>query len=321
MRLSATVVVAGFLMAAVAAASTVVLQVNGAGITDSDLIRMKQTLAPPQGQTVDERTLLRDAVDQLIGRALLVEAARAAGITVDPAEVQQWMAGQRGRYPNAEAFTKALQASGTSEQELALRQEENVLISRFVETRLGPKVNVTPAEVRKYFDDNPKEFEHPERVKFRMILVEVPDVASADVDKDAKARIDKVEARLKAGEDFSKLAAEVSDDPTKTRGGEVGWVHRGQLIPELEKAVFALKPGEFSQPVRTKFGYHIVGVMERQAPGVSSFQEVQPKLAEMLKGIRVRELMQGLIDQRRATAKIETLDPAIKAVLASPSGH
>jgi peptidyl-prolyl cis-trans isomerase C len=320
MRLSAGFVVAGFLAAASVAASTVVLQVNGTGITDLELTRMKQALAPPQGQKVDEQALLRRAVDQLIGRALLIQAAREAGITVDPSELRQWMAGQRGRYASAEAYTKALEAAGTSEKEAARHEEEDRLITRFIETKLAPKVNVTPAEARTYYDANPKEFDHPEQVKFRMILLEVPDIAPADVDKAAKERAEAAEARLRSGEDFSKLAAEVSDDPTKTRGGEVGWVRRGQLLPELEAAVFTLQPGEFSQPIRTRFGYHIVGVMERQPAGHSSFDEVQTKLTEMLKGLRVRNDMQHLIDQRRAVAKIETLDPAIKAVLPGPTG-
>ncbi len=321
MRSSSSILVVALAVAANAAAATVVLQVNGVGITETDLARAKRAMTPQQGQPLDEQVILRRAVEQLIGHTLLVQAARESGVTVERSQVQERLAAQRSRYPSPEAFAQALQASGTNEQEVLQREEENLLIMRFTETRLGPKAAVTPDETRKYYDDHPTEFDHPEQVKVRMILIELPDVATPDAENAAKVRAAQTVSRLAAGEDFAKVAGEVSDDPTKSRGGEVGWVSRGQLLPELDAAVFALKPGEFSKTVRTKYGYHIMGVTEHREPGRSSFDEVAPNLSNMLKGIKVRDAMRQLVAERRATAKIETLDPAIKAALAAPAAR
>jgi peptidyl-prolyl cis-trans isomerase C len=319
MRLSSVLVVVALAAAAVASAATVVLQVNGVGITDADLAQAKRGIAAQQKGTADPQAVLRRAVEQVIGHTLLVQAAREAGTKVERSEVEGRVAAQRSRYPSPEAFAQALQASGTSELELAQREEENLLILRFTEGSLGPQAAVSSAEARTYYDQHPEEFEHPEQVKVRMILVSVPEVASPEVEDAAKVRAAQAYSRLAAGEDFATVAKDVSDDPTKARGGEVGWVRRGQLLPELEGAVFDHKAGDFSKPTRSKYGYHIMGVAEQRGPGRSSFEEVEPTLTNMLKGLKVREAMRKLVSERRAAAKIETLDPEIKAALAAPA--
>jgi parvulin-like peptidyl-prolyl isomerase len=318
MRSSSVWVVGALAGAAVASAATVVLQVNGVGITDADLAQTKRSIAAQQKGTADEQAVMHRAVEQVIGHALLVQAAREAGTKVEPSEVEARVAAQRSRYPSPEAFAQALQAGGTSERELARREEENLLILHFTEDRLGPQSAVSSTEARAYYDLHPDEFVHPEQAKIRMILVSVPEVASPEVDDAAKLRVARAFSRLAAGEDFATVAKEISDDATKTRGGEVGWVRRGQLLPELEAAVFDLKAGEFSKPIRSKYGYHVMGVTVQRGPGQSSFEEVEPALTSMLKGIKVREAMRKLVSERRANAKIETLDPEIKAALAAP---
>ncbi len=321
MRFSSTTV-AVVLAAASASAATVVLQVNGVGITDADIARARKAVIAAQGvEPVDEDVVLQRALEQVIGHTLLVQAARDAGVKVEAAAVQERVAAQRARYASLEAFTQALQANGTSEQELALREEENLLLLRFTEGRLAAKAAVTPAETRTYYDQHPAEFDHPAQVKIRMILVAVPEVAAPDVEGAAKFRASQAVSRLAAGEAFAKVAAEVSDDQTKARGGEVGWVRRGQLLPELEAAVFDLKAGEFTKPIRSKYGYHVMQAAEVRGPGKSSFAEVETTLTSMLKGIKVRAALKQVVDERRAKAKIETLDPAIKAALAAPAGR
>jgi len=318
MRWATGTIVAALAAAVSASASTVVLQVNGVGITDTELARAKRAvMAAQQNQPIDEEVVLRRAVEQIIGHALLVEAARESGVKVDAAEVQQRVSAQRSRYPSPEAFAQALQASGTSEQELSRLEEDNLLVLRYTETRLGPKAAVTSAEARKYYDEHPTEFDHPEQVKIRMILVTVPEVASPEVEDAARFRASRAVSRLAAGDDFAKVAKDVSDDPTKSRGGEVGWVRRGQLLPELDGAVFELKAGDYSKSIRTRYGFHVMGVSERRGPGRSSFEEVEPTLNGMLKGVKAREIMRQMVSERRAKAKIETLDPTIKAALAA----
>ena len=309
-------VAAGVVVVASAAASTVVMRVNGVGVTDYALGRTRRALATMQpGQTADEQLLMRQAVDQVIGHVLLAEAAREAGVTVDGAEVQRRVAAVRSRYKSAEEFTQALAAGGTSEAEMTGYEEENLLIQRYTESVLAVRAEVTKEEAAGYYREHPAEFDHPEQVKVRMILASVPADAAADVDAQAKARIAQVSRRLAGGEDFAKVASELSDDPTRSRGGEVGWVRRGQLLPELDEAVFKLEAGGVTTAIKTKYGYHVMGAIARRPAGRASFEEVETTLTGMLKSMKVRDLLGREVAARRAKATIETLDPAIRAAL------
>ena len=307
---------AGVAVVASAAAATVVMQVNGVGVTDFALGRAKRAVASmQQGQPLDEQTILRRAVDQVVGHVVLVQAAREAGINADPAEVQRRVAALRGRYPNQEAFAQALAEGGTSEAELTRYEEENLLVQRYTETVLGPRATVATDEVSAYYKEHSTEFDHPEQVKVRMILASAPEGAAGDADKAAKARIAQAAKRLAAGEEFGTVAQEVSEDPTRLRGGEVGWVRRGQLLPELDEEVFKLQAGQHTKPIKTRFGYHIMGAVTRRAAGRSPLEEVEENLTGMLKSIKVRDLLAAEVAGRRTRAKIETLDPSIKAAL------
>jgi parvulin-like peptidyl-prolyl isomerase len=172
---------------------------------------------------------------------------------------------------------------------------------------------VPEADAKAYYDGHPEEFKRSDEVKLRMILVEVPADADAKAQAAAQAKLDKALQRVKAGEDFAKVAAEVSDDATKAQGGDVGWVGKGRLLREVEEPVFALKKGDVSGILKTKFGLNVFRVEDRRGPRTQSFDEVKSGLTQFLKSnrvqIKVRELVAGL----RAKAKVEILDATLKA--------
>jgi peptidyl-prolyl cis-trans isomerase D len=146
------------------------------------------------------------------------------------------------------------------------------------------EVEVTDEEARSYYDDNLGEFRREERVKARHILIKVPDKpAESDWEK-ARAEAESLLKKIKEGADFAELAKEFSQDPgSKGKGGELGFFSRGQMVKPFEDAAFALEPGEVSEPVRTKFGYHIIKVEEKQEAGRDSFDSVKGKIVEKLK--------------------------------------
>ena len=301
-------------------AATPVLRVNDTVLTDGDLAMAKRVITMQmQGMPATDAVVTRHAVDQLISKTLVLQAARDAKITADPKAVAASIDEQRSQLGGADAFAKALAAAGLTEQELVQKETDRMIIQKYLETEMSKQATVTDADAKTFYDANPKQFEHPEEVKVRMILVKVSPTADQKDDAAMKARAEEARKRVVGGEDFAKVASEISDDPSKAKGGEIPtWIQKGRLLPDLEGAVWALKPGEVSPVLRSKFGYHIFKMESRRAAGQTAFEEVKPTLVSYLKNRKVDDAIQGVIEQRRAKAKIEALTPDVKAALEPP---
>ena len=165
---------------------------------------------------------------------------------------------------------------------------------------------VAEADVEKYYTEHTKEFETPRQVRAAHLLVSVPQTGGSEAEDKARAKVADVIRRVKAGEDFGKLAAEVSEDPgSKTKGGELGWVKKGEMVPQFEEALFGLKQGEITaEPVRTPFGYHAIKVFEMKAESRKPLREVAPQ---------IRERLAGEAADKAARAKADEVRPPLQA--------
>ena len=142
---------------------------------------------------------------------------------------------------------------------------------------------VTDAEVEAYYKEHGSEFEEPKRVRVAHVLVRVPPTGGTEAENAAKAKIEDVIKRARGGEDFAKLAREISEDKASAaQGGELGLVGPGELVAPFEQAAFALKKGEISDPVRTPFGYHAIRVLDIREGGKSPLKDVAAKIKETL---------------------------------------
>ena len=143
---------------------------------------------------------------------------------------------------------------------------------------------VSDRDVEAYYAEHGSEFEQPRRIHAAHILVRVPTVGGSEAENKAKARIEAAIKRAQAGEDFAKLARELSEDTANAaQGGDLGLVGPGELVPQFEQAAFALKKGEVSPaPVRTPFGYHAIKVLEVREGGKTPLKEVAPTIKDKL---------------------------------------
>jgi parvulin-like peptidyl-prolyl isomerase len=143
-------------------------------------------------------------------------------------------------------------------------QQARLLASMYEEEALVESVKATPAEIDAYMKSHPEEQVHARHI---LISIKTPEAPSDDaLDKpQARAKAEELLKRIRAGEDFGSLAKEFSKDPgSKENGGDLGWFGRGRMVPEFEKAAFALQPGQVSDIVESQFGFHIIKVDERR---------------------------------------------------------
>jgi len=191
-----------------------------------------------------------------VAYALFDIAAFSADVTIDDAAITS-------RYENNQASYQTAETVDLEYIELALAD-------------IAATVDVTEEELRAAYDAEAERFQTTEERRASHILIEV-----ADGDEDAaRATAESVAARVKGGEDFAAVAAEVSADAgTKTQGGDLGWIGRGMLVGPFEDALFAMQVGEISAPVRSEFGFHIIRFDELRAGEVQTFEAVREELA------------------------------------------
>jgi parvulin-like peptidyl-prolyl isomerase len=307
------------LVAATASAATPVLRVDDTELTDIDFKLARQVVALQMrrqnpGAEPSQESVMKRAVEQLVRQSLLLEAAHEAMIVAAPAEVAADIDQQRA-LRGAAAFDAYLASLGLDAQEYRRRVGDQMAVRKFVDTVVARRITVTEADARTFYEANPATFEHPEEVRLRTILLNLEPNTDEKQAAAAKDRAERIRKRLIDGEDMAAVAKEVSDDPSKGQGGDIGWVRKGKLLPELEPAVWALKPGELSAVLKSPLGYHIVKVEEHRGPGRAPFDEVKSLLTDNLRKEKLVAAIETLVKERRANAKIEALDPAVKAAL------
>lgn len=181
---------------------------------------------------------------------------------------------------------------------------EKLLVDEFIEEKA--RGAVTPEAVRKLYDETVKEMKPEEEIHARHILV----------DEEADAR--RAYGRVKAGEDFAKVAGELSKDPgAKTDGGDLGFFTRDRMVAPFAEAAFKLKPNEISEPVKSQFGWHVIQVLERRTKPVPTLESMKEQIEQYL----TRKAQQDAILALRKTGKVERLDgpPAAGSPAAGPT--
>jgi len=163
------------------------------------------------------------------------------------------------------------------------------------QAKMEQSMVIPDAELQAAYNASMDNFRMPDRVKAQHILIKTQNKSDAEK-KAALAKAEDLLKQLKAGADFSELAKKNSDDGSGSKGGDLGWFVRGQMVPEFDKAAFALKPGELSGIVTSEYGYHIIKLNEKENARVKPFEEVKAELAAEVKKQRITDQMQKTAD-------------------------
>ena len=284
-------------------------QEDGRFSRDRYLAQLKQArIEPGDFETEVRRDLVRQKMEALVKDGIKVSdveveqayMTRFERVRADWASIESapFMAQVTVSDADAEAYVKTHEPQFTRPER---RRIQYVLIDPKAFAKAVPD-----PDAEAYYKEHQAEFERPKRLKSAHILVRVPPTGGSEAENKSKAKIQDAIRRAKAGEDFGKLAKELSEDTaTAPTGGDLGFVGKGEMVPQFEEAVFALKKGEISpQPVRTPFGYHAIMVSDVQDGGVQPFRDAAAKIKEKLAAER---------GERAAQAKADEAKPALTA--------
>jgi len=258
-------------------------------------------------------------VEQYVMKMVLDKALADSKITVSADEMAAQLKSEIEKMPREQRnmIEQMLKAQNKTLDDVIKEQAANpaaqkmMALQKFIASKSG-KIEVTPAEVEKFYKDNPAQFKEPgdpaDSVRASHILIKVDEGADQKTWDKAKAEIEAIIAQLKKGADFGKLAAEKSACPSgKSANGSLGAFGKGQMVPEFEKAAYALKVGEISGPVKTSFGYHVIKREAPQAERAMPFAEVKDRLTAALKQQKEMAAFQKVVEELMKAADVKIL--------------
>ncbi|MDA8239748.1 MAG: peptidylprolyl isomerase [Nitrospiraceae bacterium] len=180
------------------------------------------------------------------------------------------------------------------------------LTAEYVKKEVLDKVSVTEDDMKLYYKTHQDEFKTPEMVRASHILIRVDRSAPAEEKDKAKEKIEGILKRIKAGEDFGKLASQMSEDAvSRIKGGDLGFFQKGKALPEFEKVAFSLKPGDVSGLVETKLGYHIIKVEEKKEPVLEPYEKVKEMVKERALAAFKKARLEEFVDKAMKDAGVD----------------
>ncbi len=292
--------------------SDIAALVNGESITVgtvNDEIRRQPALSYEKMQAKDDQKKLRAlqiaSLNAIIERKLLLEAAKKSG-TIDDTQIKKEVDEELKAYESKEQLTEMLKQIGTTYDRFVNDVSDNHRIRAYLDKQIPKDIKVSDTDIKAEYDKDPSKYAERDSVHARHILVKVEDNATEAQWSEAEAKIKKIRSEVAAPKaDFAAIAKLQSDCPSKERGGDLGFFQSGMMVPEFEKAAFSLKPGEISEPVRTKFGYHLIKLEEKKAGKAADFTTAKPKLERQLVAKKRFEAVKEVITKLRQEAKIE----------------
>jgi peptidyl-prolyl cis-trans isomerase C len=166
----------------------------------------------------------------------------------------------------------------------------SILAQEYLKRLFDALPKVTDADVAKYYEGHTAEFKTPEMVNAQHILIKTEQDAGQPELTKALDQAKQIKAELDKGADFAKLAEKYSDDPgSKSKGGELGFFARDRMVPEFSQVAFALGPGQISEPVKSRFGFHIIRVIERREAKQLDLKEAAPRIKALVENQRRKE--------------------------------
>lgn len=287
--------------------------VNGQAIPMSELrtavrnVVMQNGMDPGQLETFMSQFGPR-ILEQLIDGELLFQAAQDGKFMATEEDVEQAFNELSGRYAAPEEFKAEMDARGFTEETLRASIRKQMSIQKFVQEVIVPQTDVPESMVRDAYDQNPQNFVQQEEVKASHILIKSaendPQEKKDETLKKARELADKAS---KDGADFAELAREHSEGPSAPSGGDLGFFTRGRMVKPFEDVAFTLKVNEISEPVLTRFGYHIIKVTDRKEGKTASFEEVKERLTLDLKNRVTNELIGQRLAQLKESANVEII--------------
>jgi peptidyl-prolyl cis-trans isomerase C len=292
----------------------IVLEVDGTPITVLDVRELftarygrQFESMPAEQRAMIEPQIQQMVMNELIQKTLLTNAADKEGMKATPEEVESSLKEIAAQIPEGASLEEFAKTAGVSLDRIRQQISTDTKVRKLYEKVTADVAAPAEADVKKYFDEHPEEFEQKASVDAAHILISTQGIEDP-AQLAAKEKIAKelrAELVAKKGENFAEMAGLHSDCPSKAQGGDLGEFEKGQMVPEFEKAAFAQEVGVIGETIKTDFGYHIIKVNGKKEAKTLVFADVKEDLTKTLLDQAKSEKMGNFVEGLREKAKIK----------------
>ncbi len=306
----------------------VVAKVNGAELT-SDLLKREmiayQLLISRQGgniETEDKAKIARSLLMKAIDDELIYQQGLKQNINIDSATIDRELNHIQSQFPDKKLFLAALAAQRLTFEVLKNNIQKTLVQEEFVRANIAPGINVDDSEVKSFYDLNKETFLKPETFKIKHIYISTPEpndgeIESAEdqakakeiidwVKKEARKKIDLAALALKSGKSFTIVAKEFSEDSnTSEKGGDLGFIMKNQILPEVSRVMVKLNEGETSSIIESSLGFHIIQLTKKKENQVVPFDEVKPEILNHLLKLETEKKLKSYLSGLRKKSAIK----------------
>jgi parvulin-like peptidyl-prolyl isomerase len=306
----------------------VIAKVNGVELT-SDLLKREmiayQLLASREGQILeekDEEKIARGLLMKAIDDELVYQQGLKQNIKIESVTIEREIKHIQTQFPDKKLFLSALAAQRLTFDVLKSNIKKTLVKEEFIRIKIAPQVEVDDKQVKSFYEENKATFKNPETFHISHIYVSIPrpsdeKIESAEdqtkaneiidwVKKEAREKIMTASLALKAGKIFSSIAKEFSEDAdTSEKGGDLGYISKGQALPEISSAMVKLNVGSTSSVIESSLGFHIIHLNNKKESHFIALGEVKSEILNHLLKIETNKYLQNYLSDLRKISKIK----------------
>ncbi len=264
---------------------------------------IRETQKPPTEKQIEE--MKKSVMEELVNEALLEDRARDLDLVTTDAEVEDQIKRlkEQNQVTTDEEFQRALAASGLTVEKLRDQLRRSMSVQRVVGREVNSKVDLSEDALRLVYEREKEAWRIPEQVRIAEILVPRGDGSGGE-------KVLEASRKLKAGAKFEDVVKTYSTGATREKGGDLGFIAKGELNPELEKAVFSLPVGSVSDPIETKFGWHIVKVLDKIPVRYKPFADVKAEILKKEQETQFQKKLAEYLEKLKRDAVIKVAEEA-----------
>ncbi len=245
-------------------------------------------------------------LNKMIDETLVNQEATKLGIVVKEEDVMEAIGDMLARRNvKMEDFLKSLAKEGGNLDRYKEEVKEHLMKVRLVGKNIKSKVSVTDEEIGNYYREHRGDYEGEEAVRIKQILIMLPKDCSAKKKRQLKAKAEMIHKQLKEGKSFELLASEHSQGPAAKIGGDLGFVGKGMVLPEVDKEAFNLANGQISDVIESSIGFHIIKVTDRKGAGIKSLKSVREEIKDIIGQVKIEKKFYDWLEELRRKSYID----------------